>query len=162
MHSYEHNEANIKFLLESHDFYFIPFVNIDTYAKIFETYQKSKFYPMYRKNRHNEGKCSDMSLGVDLNRNYAFNFASDNEGSSPDKCSEIYRGKYAFSEPETRAIRDFFTDNSRDIRIAINFHSWGNLFIIPYDDLKWDKEYVKKDIFKMYTDIKNTGLLPQN
>ena len=45
--------------------------------------------------------------GVDLNRNYGFRFGFDDKGSSPDPCSEYYRGSAPFSEPETKAIRDF-------------------------------------------------------
>lgn len=37
-------------------------------------------------------------------------------------CDEIYRGKEPFSEPETRAIRDFV--NARPhIKVAFNLHS---------------------------------------
>lgn len=43
--------------------------------------------------------------GVDLNRNYDFKFGFDEEGSVSDPCDEIYRGKFAFSEPESRAIK---------------------------------------------------------
>ena len=45
---------------------------------------------------------SNGESGVDLNRNYSFKFAYDEEGSVSDPCDEIYRGESAFSEPETR------------------------------------------------------------
>lgn len=40
-------------------------------------------------------------MGVDLSRNYDWEFAKDDEGSSGDICADDYRGEYAFSEPET-------------------------------------------------------------
>lgn len=59
-------------------------------------------------------------------------FAHDNQGSSDDICSETYRGPFAFSEPETAAIRDF-VQKWNNIEIAINFHASGNLFITPFN-----------------------------
>jgi hypothetical protein len=47
-------------------------------------------------------------------------------------CSEDYRGPKAFSEAETRAMRDFVTALAH-LKIAINFHAWGNLFVIPFN-----------------------------
>lgn len=66
--------------------------------------------------------------GVDLNRNYNWAFAKDNEGSSGDPCAEDYRGPHPFSEPETRAIRDFLVNHDQ-VKFAINFHAYGNLMI---------------------------------
>lgn len=50
--------------------------------------------------------------GVDLNRNYGYKFGSTyDKGSSSDPCGEDYRGPYAFSEPETQAIRNLVEAN---------------------------------------------------
>ena len=70
--------------------------------------------------------------GVDLNRNYGFEFAHNDEGSHNEPCVSDYRGPNAFSEPETQAMRDLVTKYS-NIKIAINFHAWGPLFIIPFN-----------------------------
>ena len=52
-----------------------------------------------------------------------------------DICQDDYRGPSAFSEPETRAMRDFI-QKWHNIKIAINLHAYGNLLIHPfnYDD----------------------------
>lgn len=63
---------------------------------------------------------------MDLNRNYDYKWGLDNEGSSANKCQEDYRGPYPFSEPETQAIKEF-VESKPAIKIAVNFHSWGNL-----------------------------------
>lgn len=59
---------------------------------------------MVRKNRHEypeQAECSYELIGVDLNRNYPYAFAYNDEGSSVDPCTDIYRGPEPFSEPET-------------------------------------------------------------
>jgi carboxypeptidase T len=73
-----------------------------------------------------------VAQGVDLNRNYAWNFGNDNNGSSTDPCSEIYRGPFAFSEPETRAIKNLIDEKHSDIKVALNFHAFGNIFLHPF------------------------------
>ncbi len=59
-----------------------------------------------------------------MNRNYQFRFGKG--ASSGKSCSEIYRGEYPFSEPETRAIRDFITGKKDEIKFVYNFHGMGN------------------------------------
>jgi len=53
------------------------------------------------------GNCAPEEQGVDLNRNYFadwnLNLASKNHA---DPCFEFNAGKEAFSEPESRAVRD--------------------------------------------------------
>ena len=90
--------------------------------------------------------CRDQieGVGVDLNRNYDFAFGRDNNGSHGDPCEEDYRGPYAFSEPATRQIKNFLekTEEGRSVKIAMNFHAWGNLFIYPFNyvDMSLDAE----------------------
>ena len=72
-----------------------------------------------------------MLSGVDLNRNYEIKFSSMEGGASSDPCNLEYRGKSAFSEPETRAIRDTVL-RSRTLVSALNFHAYANLWIYPY------------------------------
>jgi len=50
-----------------------------------------------------------------------------------DPCGECYRGEKAFSEPETRAIRDFLVENKDQVKFIYNFHSNGNMWIWPYN-----------------------------
>lgn len=82
----------------------IPSLNPDTYDLNIRQFQKTKRYGMKRKNQHpvcskSRYPCYCFSLtpsrymdnGIDLNRNFPVCFDIDNEGSSPDACSEIYR-----------------------------------------------------------------------
>jgi hypothetical protein len=62
---------------------------------------------MHRKNRRDTGCGDGTQRGIDLNRNYGYEWGADNSGSSPNPCSSTFRGDSAFSEPETQAVRDF-------------------------------------------------------
>ena len=115
----------------------VPVVNQDGYKTIGEMFAKTKTLNLVRKNRHyypTQAACDETSIGVDLNRNYGYMFAYDNKGSHGEEnvCADDYRGPSPFSEPETIAMRDFvaFWTN---IKLAINFHAYGNLHITPFN-----------------------------
>ncbi|WJV49486.1 M14 family metallopeptidase [Streptomyces flavofungini] len=65
--------------------------------------------------------------GVDLNRNFAYKWGYDNEGSSPEASSETYRGTGPMSEPETRAIDRF--QKRIGFTYGINYHSAAELIL---------------------------------
>lgn len=123
-------------LIGNTNIYFIPMINVDSYKYNCEQFQKTlNIHSSYsRKNRNNNitSNCTSEQIGVDLNRNYDYFFGEDNFGSSDKKCEEDYRGSKAFSEPETIAMRDFLL-NHKDIQIVINYHSFGNLLITPFN-----------------------------
>lgn len=50
-----------------------------------------------------------------------------------DPCGECYHGTAPFSEPETRALRDFLTAHKDEIKFVSNTHSFGNLWVYPYN-----------------------------
>lgn len=70
---------------------------------------------------------------MDLNRNYGVDWGLDS-GSSSHPCDEDYRGPNSFSEPETRAIRDLLTKEKP--QTALSYHSWGDLYVIPFGTKK--------------------------
>ena len=90
----------------------------------------------WRKNRSPRRKTLSSLFrtchGVDLNRNFGFHWGdfhgsifSDHRTGSQLSCVETYSGPQAFSELETRAIRDFVESKknlivvgSRDVGIA--------------------------------------------
>ena len=67
---------------------------------------------------------------MDLNRNYGYEWGYDNEGSSINPLSETYRGTTPFSEPETRAVRNFC--NEHQFQLALNYHTHGDLLVHPW------------------------------
>jgi len=113
-------------LVNSRELYFIPAVNPD--GLVYNQQIAPNGGGMQRKNRRET--CLSTPDGIDLNRNYSFMWGYDNSGSSPDGCSETYRGASPFSEPETEAVKNFV--EAHNFAIALNYHSYGNLFIHPY------------------------------
>ncbi|MBT2482695.1 M14 family metallopeptidase [Streptomyces sp. ISL-94] len=84
---------------------------------------------LWRKNlrdNNGDGKITPGD-GVDLNRNFAFKWGYDNEGSSPNQASETYRGPKAASEPETVALDAF--EKRIGFEYAVNYHSAAELLL---------------------------------
>jgi len=118
-------DPDIQLLVDNTEMYFVPVVNPDGYHWNEVTYPNGG--GMWRKNRRDNG---DGSHGVDPNRNYGHMWGYDNSGSSPYPADETYRGPSAFSEPETKNIRDFTV--SHEFKIALNYHSYSNLLLYPW------------------------------
>lgn len=119
----------------------IPIVNVDGYNSISESHQAKIYGHIFmnegqwiRKNmKPTDGRvCQWNAQGVDLNRNYPWKFGYDNKGSSSDPCAEDYRGTKPFSEPETRAIKEVIETLDGLVMSAMNFHAWGNLWVMPF------------------------------
>lgn len=119
------------------DLVIIPVVNVDSHFLISESFGKSDFSDFKEKRKNmNSQVCKDGSLvnqGVDLNRNYGFHYGEDSGDN--EECSETFRGVNAFSEPETRAVRDFL-EKEKSVVSAMNFHSYGNMWIHPFNYMK--------------------------
>ncbi len=112
-------------VVNGRELYFMPVVNPDGYAYNEETNPFGG--GLWRKNRRaNVGG----TFGVDLNRNFDFEWGQDNVGSSSNPNNETYRGTGGFSEPETQVLRDFVL--SRNFKIVNNMHSYSNLFLWPW------------------------------
>ena len=124
LENYDTN-PEIKYLVNNTELYFVPCVNPDGY--IYNETTNPNGGGLWRKNRR---KNADGSFGVDLNRNYGFHWAEDDNGSSPTTTANTYRGPSAFSEPETRAIKKFC--EAHTFLTAYNYHTYGNLLIYPW------------------------------
>jgi carboxypeptidase T len=116
------------YLLDNRALWFVPLVNPDGYAHNVETNPAGG--GMWRRNMRAAGDSA-----VDLNRNYGPEefWAHPIGGSSTNRNSETYRGPGPFSEPETRAMRDFCLE--RGFEVALNHHTFSNLFIQPEEIL---------------------------
>lgn len=107
-------------LLDNLEFYIVPIVNPDGYLV---TWSSNR---LWRKNRRIN---ADTSIGVDLNRNWGFNWGGQGASSTPG--SDTFRGPSAFSEPCTQAIRDFMLARP-SIAMAFDVHSFSQLILEPY------------------------------
>jgi hypothetical protein len=72
----------------------------------------------------------DWVGGVDLNRNYGYQWDAQCQSGSPYPSAEDYRGPEPFSEPETQAIRDLALSNN--FKYAISFHSGTETIGYPW------------------------------
>ena len=98
----------------------IPVVNPDGYVYTWTTNR------LWRKNRRNNG---DGTFGVDLNRNWAFQWGGG--GASANGADETFRGPFAFSEPESAAMRDYFVSRTT-LAGHIDFHAYSQLVLSPW------------------------------
>ncbi|HEX4958088.1 MAG TPA: M14 family zinc carboxypeptidase [Lacibacter sp.] len=119
------SDPELQCLINNRQIYVVPCTNPDGYAHNQTTNPNGG--GMWRKNRRNNG---DGTFGVDLNRNFGFNWGYDNTGSSPTTSSDSYRGTAGFSEPETQVIRDFCL--AHQFGNVINHHSYANTFNTPW------------------------------
>jgi hypothetical protein len=87
----------------------------------------------------------------------------DSNDECKDVCSECYRGTAPFSEPETQAMKAFFEENSKNIKFVMNFHSFGNMWIIPFNGRKSnDIEKRKPGILSIFQEIEKNSNFPKN
>lgn len=121
LENYETNEE-VKFLVDHTRLFFVPCINPDGY--IFNEVNFPDGGGMHRKNRRPIGTSN---IGVDLNRNYSYQWGTNGISFDPD--SDVYPGEFAFSEPETQAIKWLVETNG--FVSALNAHSWGDLLLHP-------------------------------
>lgn len=114
-------DSEVKRLVDSCAIWIIPLVNPDGLE------YSIHFYRYWRKNRRDNG---DGTFGVDLNRNYGYEWGHDNLGSSPDPSSEVYRGPGPFSEPEVQIIRDFI--DQKEFQALVSYHSFSQVILYPW------------------------------
>ena len=112
LNNYDTN-PKIKEYLRRSTLYIVPCLNPDGFE------YSRKHFSFWRKNRR---KNPDGSYGVDLNRNFSIGWKN-----TASMDSNIYGGSEPFSEPETRAIKEF-VDTHANITLALDYHSQGNVF----------------------------------
>lgn len=130
-------DADTTRLIDSRNIILLPCVNPDGYE------YNRRNYPsgggLWRKNRRDNG---DGSYGVDLNRNYSWQWGRD----ARLPASPIYQGSAPFSEPETAAIRDFLQQQIPTVYISV--HTYGNEWVYPWG---WSFQASEDDaVFRHY------------
>lgn len=113
-------DAQMTKMVNERETFIFPVVNPDGLV-----YSQTQ-YKMWRKNRRKNEGTSNM--GVDLNRNYGYQWG--NVGASSSAYSDTYHGTGPFSEPEACAMRDFA--KAHKITASISFHSYSELILYPY------------------------------
>lgn len=118
------SDTEVNWLVNNTEMYFMPCANPDGY--IHNETLAPNGGGLWRKNRRDN---LDGSFGVDLNRNFDFEWGV-GPHNSDQGSSEAYRGTAPFSEPETQAIRDFC--NAHEFTVALNHHSFQDVLIYPF------------------------------
>ena len=130
LENYNTNEE-VTYLVNNLEMYFLPVVNPDGYE--YNHTIAPSGGGMWRKNRKDNG---DGSYGVDLNRNFGYEWGYDDIGSSPTPSDETYRGTGPFSEPETQSMRDI--SEQVTFSEALNYHTYSDLFLYPWSYITQD------------------------
>jgi hypothetical protein len=102
--------------LNNYDVWVVPMVNPDGTNRVFSDDS------MWRKN-------TEGGYGVDLNRNYPYQWNYCN-GSSDDQSADDYHGPSAASEPETVALMGLATKIHP--KIGLSYHSYSELVMYPF------------------------------
>ncbi|MFF2366592.1 M14 family zinc carboxypeptidase [Streptomyces sp. NPDC058122] len=128
MHYYLDNysrDKRVKKIVDSTELWFVLSANPDGYDYTF----KDADTRQWRKNLRDVNGDGVISTGdgVDLNRNFAYKWGYDDEGSSPNPTSETYRGASPGSEPETKALDAF--EKRVGFTYGINYHSAAELLL---------------------------------
>jgi hypothetical protein len=121
------SDATITDYVDNREVYFVPMMNPDGHVYVEQNHDGSP-NSWWRKNRRLN---ADLTYGVDLNRNWGYQWGYDDTGSHPYPTSPIYRGTGPFSEPENQAVRDFV--NQREITIWLSYHTYGELLLFPWN-----------------------------
>ncbi|MBC7808135.1 MAG: hypothetical protein H7145_18550 [Akkermansiaceae bacterium] len=128
-------DARITRLMRERQIYLVPVLNVD--GKIYdETAQPPKMGQDWRKNRR-KTVPGGSSVGVDLNRNFPVRWGGFREKDAlwNDRTSRpganIYEGPASLSEPESKALADFFAAHAGDVRLFVDLHSPLRKILFP-------------------------------
>ncbi len=110
-------------LVDTRDINIIPMVNVDGRIQV------EKGNAWQRKNTHGQG--------VDLNRNFdshwnydGLNVPADWHDGDSNQSGETYSGTAPASEPEVKAIQDFYATKP-NLNLVLDMHSYGEMFFWP-------------------------------
>lgn len=115
-------------LLDNREIWYVPVFNPDGYE--YNRTIRPGGGGLWRKNRR---FISGSTYGIDLNRNFGFQWGYDSRGSSGSPSSNTYRGTGAFSEPETANARDFVNSRvPKGLTCAWDCHCHAGYCLYPF------------------------------
>ncbi|XP_066561257.1 carboxypeptidase A1 [Amia ocellicauda] len=114
-------DASLTSILNKMDIFIEIVTNPDGYSY---THTNNR---MWRKTRSINAGSS--CVGVDPNRNWDAGFGG--AGASGNPCTETYRGPFAHSESEVKAIVDFVKSHG-NFKEFISIHSYSQMLLYPY------------------------------
>ena len=142
---------SVRYLVDRLQIWIVPIVNPDglTYTQNSPNDQMDAVR-LWRKNRRifSSSTCP-QAVGVDLNRNYNYqwrlqddapcsNYCSDRScinddvGGSDDPTTDTYRGPQPESEAEIKAIKSLVDDPNRHFRAQLDYHNYTQAILYPW------------------------------
>ena len=117
--------AQLKADMDNLQIWIIPVLNVDGFQ-----YTQTAANRYWRKNRRNNG---DGTFGVDMNRNYSYQWGLTGSGISADPftAGDAYFGPSAFSEPELTSLRGFM-QGLGNLKAFFSYHSYGEWHMKPW------------------------------
>ncbi len=113
-------DDDITYLVNTREIWIIPMLNPDGHAFVEDDSDD------WVKNRRDN---KDGEFGVNLDRNYGFNWSLD-DLTSNQTASPYYHGPFPFSERETQALRDLVKSNN--FVLSLSFSSYGETITYPW------------------------------
>jgi hypothetical protein len=117
--NYDGGDTRAAYILDNATVYILPIANPDGYA-----------YNMPNGGMHRKNMNYTLGDGVDLNRNWGYEWGHDDYGSSPNPNDETYRGTAPFSEPETQVQSNFMIDVQPIV--SMSYHTYGGDLLYPW------------------------------
>jgi hypothetical protein len=137
-------DNSIRHLVDNLQIWIVPIVNPDglnfSQGRPNDSVDSTR---LWRKNRRpiSVDGCGS-SIGVDLNRNYGFQWrlsgdepcpkSTDDNGASDDLKHETYRGPTPDSELELKALKTLVDNPMRRFRAELDYHNFGQLILYPW------------------------------
>jgi len=114
--------SRVEEVLAKYDFYILPVFNPDGYEYTFTGDR------MWRKTRSDGTPCK----GADPNRNWDTHFGG--AGTSGNPCTDIYHGKFPFSEIEVKQVSEKLTELAHTVGLKSywNIHAYSQLVLYPW------------------------------
>ncbi|KAH6884566.1 zinc carboxypeptidase [Thelonectria olida] len=125
INGYLTNDTTVTAIVDSYDFYFIPFANPDGFVYTQSTNR------LWRKNR--QPRTSSSCVGTDPNRNWPYQWSLTG-GASTNPCDETYKGLAAADTPEITSLVAFTKQitAAHGIKLFVDWHSYGQYILQPY------------------------------
>ncbi len=126
----------VTYLVDNRQMWLVPMTNPDGHEYCFSgdgnpfNYNDPIWWRKNKRDNNGDGVFNPNYDGVDLNRNFGYEWGHDDFGSSPNPSSSTYRGTDPFSEPESQAIRNF--TEAHNFVVSLSFHSHGRWWLFPW------------------------------
>ncbi len=120
-------DPEVKRWVDNLEIWFIPVVNVDGYSWMRETIRDSPWWRKNLRDNNRDGRFEPTTDGVDLNRNYNFNWSSGDAIGA----SWYFRGEAAGTEPEIALLTRL--SREQNFTIGISYHSYGEGVLYPWN-----------------------------